>query len=1614
MGHHSDQQPVASYPLSPNQKLLWLAYQLAPDSPAYNIYTTALIHGTIDTALWHDSWKYIVKTHPLLRTTYRWHQADPEQVIHSAAAADLIFKVVSASELSDAEVRHYILAESRDPFHLETGPALKVCLFKRAPQIHIQLVMIHEISGELRSLSILLRKFLQRYTTVQGAESSTQTFHLSEWSTLTEDYLLPAAFKSDQDDSGNQPQYLTYINWQAELLATGTGGQLKAYWENYLADLPVKLELPIDQPRPLNPSYQGDIYLNDLTAAEVSQLKAFAQQHNTDLFVILLANFYALLSRICQQENLSIGLPLMSSWLDEDRASTVLGMLANLVLCRLHLPEKLSFGETVDRVAAALGAVAQHRDYPFLDVANYFRHQHKSTTESSPVQVSFSWEVDPYAAIGEVATPLSIRPYPLGEQGGGAFDLYLTVLEVEDYLQLCWKYSTDVFSQETIARIAQQYKALLMAAIAAPKRPFTQLSLLSKADQRRLLTAQIQTPSPSPSHCIHQLFEQQADRTPDKVAVVFQQDRLTYAELNQAANQLAHYLQSLGIGPDTLVGIFMPRCLDMIIALLGILKAGAAYVPIDPTYPAERLGHIFTDCQPSTLLVRHPGFVNAADAIAHIIALDSEWPVIARHSSANPSSQVTAQNLAYVIYTSGSTGKPKGVMIEHRSLVNFVQQACQTYGITSEDRVLQFSSFSFDAAVEEIYTSLVSGGTLFLRPEQMMDSIPTFLEICHDYALTVLDLPTAYWHLLVEVLVEQPKLSLPASLRCIIIGGERANPYYVQQWQRYLGTSTALINTYGPTEATVVATTYQLPHQVPRAVDMLTPREMPIGKALGNIETYVLDEQQQLVPFGVSGELYLGGIALARGYLNAPELTQQCFIPNPFSANPADRLYKTGDLARYLPDGNLEFLGRVDQQVKIRGFRVDPGEIESAITTYPEVRQALVMAQSDHLGHQQLIAYIVSNLIPDRIPYQTECWLDYAGKLVKLETVDISLLGIGLAQAPPELSQGDAVRVRFPLPGQDDERWFSGEVIWAHDARVGIELHPTASDQTLLQKSAAHLLESQGILQALQRTVAGALRKYLKQKLPDYMIPANFILINALPLTPNGKVDKRQLPPPYNSQPQLDQPDAVLPRTPTEQLLAELWSKLLGVRQITLEDNFFELGGNSLLAIQFVNCLSEQWQIDMPVWLLLKNPTISALAAAITKQSDRSHTAQDEVPDCSDFDLKAEATLDPTIHYPNPIEVDKIASPASIFLTGATGFVGPYLLSELLETTAADIYCLVRHRAGTSAKQRLEEHLKSHGLWHQTYRHRIIPVVGDLAKPYLGLSEAQFDDLAHSTDVIYHNGAWVNFVYPYAALKAANVLGTQEVLRLAGCAKTKPVHFISTLSVFADVYANRSPVLETEIPQFEETLTAGYDQTKWVAESLVRAAQGRGLPVTIHRLGTLLGHSQTGLINKPNDFFFSLLKGCLQLGKAPHLPHHLNLTPVDYVSQAIVSISSEPNHLGQTFHITHPHSISWNHLMHCIKASGYALDLCPYSLWLSQLRTQIEAGQPNDLATFLSTLHCEDDLPLEKAEFDSRLAQKALSKSSLICPEIDQNLVGKYLSYLTQSGELHMSLPISI
>ena len=627
----------------------------------------------------------------------------------------------------------------------------------------------------------------------------------------------------------------------------------------------------------------------------------------------------------------------------------------------------------------------------------------------------------------------------------------------------------------------------------------------------------------SQNQYIHQLFEAQVERSPDAVAVVYEATELTYKELNTKANQLAHYLQSLGVKPEVLVGICVEHSLDMVIGLLGILKAGGAYVPLDPVYPSERLGYMMADAHLSILLTQKHLVSSLPPHQAQIICLDTDSQLFATYNSTNPVSNLQSNNLAYVIYTSGSTGKPKGVLIQHQSLVNYIQVAIEEYQLCPEDRILQFASYSFDTAVEEIFSTLSCGATLVLRTDEMLSTIATFLQRCQDWQITVLDLPTAYWHQLISTLAREQLTFLPP-IRLVIIGGERAIPAQVKLWQEYVGNYPRLVNGYGPTEATVAITFYDLSVPDPIYSDIATQRqgerEVPIGRPIQNCQVYILDENLQPVPDGIAGELHIGGIVLARGYLNRPELTVEKFIsfntsatlsdpklrtmPNPFDDSLGERLYKTGDLVRYLSDGNIEYLGRIDNQVKLRGFRIELEEIEAVLASHSLVQEAVVIVREDIPGEQQLVAYFVC---PSNQSYS-----------------------------------------------QNYDQY--------HDR----DSSPPVS--------------------------ASDLRSYLKEKLPDYMVPATFVILAAIPLTPNGKIDRRALPKPDFLS--LEADNYLAPRNELEEAIAGIWAEVLQLEKVGVNDNFFDLGGHSLSAIRVITRMQE-----LGVFLSLRDlfttPTISGL-----------------------------------------------------------------------------------------------------------------------------------------------------------------------------------------------------------------------------------------------------------------------------------------------------------------------------------------------------------------------------------------------------------------------------------
>ncbi|MBW4626901.1 MAG: amino acid adenylation domain-containing protein [Brasilonema octagenarum HA4186-MV1] len=1045
------------------------------------------------------------------------------------------------------------------------------------------------------------------------------------------------------------------------------------------------------------------------------------------------------------------------------------------------------------------------------------------------------------------------------------------------------------------------------------------LSVLTTPESYLLLKEWNQTQADFPKNlCIHQWIELQVKVTPDKVAVIFEDARsavrpapvlavsvtmgdwrtrrasrrvdeqLSYRELNRRANKLAHYLRSLNVGPEVLVGICLECSTNLLIGLLGILKAGGAYVPLDPAYPQERLEWILEDSQIKVLLTQQNLLERLPQHQAQVVCIDTDEERIAVASEENPKTQVTPENLAYILYTSGSTGKPKGVQIEHRCVVNFLNSMRKEPGLTQEDVLLAVTTICFDIAGLELYLPLIVGARIVLASREVASSGEQLSKLLAKSGATVMQATPATWRLLLAAGWQGNK-----QLK-ILCGGEALTPGLANQLQELVH---SLWNMYGPTETTIWSAVYKVePGNI----------QVPIGRPIDNTQIYLVEPQVggkldrlKPVPIGTAGELLIGGAGLARGYRNRPELNSEKFIPNPFSDKPGERLYRTGDLARYLPDGKISFIGRIDDQVKIRGFRIELGDIEVPLSQHPGVREVVVVATEDNPGDKRLVAYLVKE----------------------------------------------------------------------------------PSSQKLCLRD---------------------LRSFLQDKLPKYMIPSVFVLIDSLPLTPNGKVDRRSLSRSrdlygkpsgsggnfFASKLQAPNQDRsilndafVAPRTKVERQLAQIWTQVLSVESVGIHDNFFELGGHSLLLVQMLARVRETFQLELPVLSLFQAPTIAGLAEAIEGRGDST-------------DLYAEAVLDQAIR--------PVTEPQRLFLTGATGFIGAFLLCELLrEFPQAKIYCLVRATSAYVGKQKIRQNLERYLLWNNELNSRIIPVVGDLSQPLFGLNQQQFGELAREIDVIYHNGAFVNLIYPYAALRAVNVLGTQEILRLASLFKVKPVHFISTLDVFqSPTYQQMKVILESDELADCEGLSNGYAQSKWVAEKLVMTAKERGIPVCIYRLGTIVGHSQTGA-SPTNDLISRMLKGFIDLKSAPDLDLSLNLTPVDYVSKAIAYLSRQKTSVGKAFHIGNPQPLPMRQLVRSINDLGYSVRFISYEQWQTNLlnsNNYQEAGLSPVVSLFTEKISPKQQTYLETSAlvcqtFDYQNTLNGLAGTSIACPPVSLKLV---------------------
>ncbi len=902
--------------LSFAQARLWFLSQLDPDSPLYNMPAAVRLIGALNVAALKQIFNEIVRRHEVLRTTFVIVNGQPVQVI--APTLILPLPVVNLQELPElereAEVLRLATSVAQRPFDLTQGPLLRTTLLQLGAAEYVLLFTMHHIISDGWSIEVLIQEVVVLY----------EVFCSGKPSPLAD---LPI-------------QYADFAIWQRQWLQGEVMANQLAYWQQQLSHHPPVLQLPTDRPRPVVQSFRGSTKSFSLSTKLTDALKVLSQGEEATLFMTLLAAFQTLLYRYTGQEDILVGSPIANR--DRFETDALIGFFVNTLVLRTDLSGNPSFRELLARVREMALSAYEHQEMPFEQLVAELQPE-RDLSRNPLIQVMFTLQNAPVPVMEFAGLTLSPVEF---DSGMTKFDLILTLSETPEGLTGRLEYNTDLFDAATIAKMVRYFQTLLTGIVSDPDQSILNLPLLTTAERHQLLVEwndnQIDYPQ---DKCIHQLFEAQVERTPDAVAVVFEEQQLTYQQLNQRANQLAHYLRTLGVKPEVLVGLCLERSLEMVVGLLGILKAGGTYVPLDPADPQERLAFMLEDARVA-VLIQQQKVEGLPEHKARVVFLDADWQVIAQHSEENFVGGVTIDNLAYVIYTSGSTGRSKGVMNTHHGLCNRLLWMQDAYRLTTADGVLHKTPFSFDVSIWELLWPLLSGAQLVVaRPEGHKDSAYLVKLITEQQITTLHFVPP-----MLQVFLAEQGLEACGCLKRVICSGD-ALPFELQK-RFFARLKTELHNLYGPTEAAIEVTFWACKHQT-------TQRIVPIGRPIANTQIYLLDTQLQPIPIGVPGELHIGGAPLARGYLNRPELTTEKFIANPFSQQPGERLYKTGDLARYCLDGNIEFLGRIDHQVKIRGFRIELGEIEAVLSQHRAVREAVVLAQEEETGNKYLVAYVV-------------------------------------------------------------------------------------------------------------------------------------------------------------------------------------------------------------------------------------------------------------------------------------------------------------------------------------------------------------------------------------------------------------------------------------------------------------------------------------------------------------------------------------------------------------------------------------------------------------------------------------------------------------------------------
>ncbi|QKX03873.1 amino acid adenylation domain-containing protein [Aquimarina sp. TRL1] len=1211
-----------------------------------------------------------------------------------------------------------------------------------------------------------------------------------------------------------------------------------------------------------------------LEDALFSKLQMVAKELHVNTSVLLLGVFNLLVYRLTNQEDIVMSMPV------QGRTKMVyekaMGCFINVILLRNQVSSTDSFITFVQRIKKSFYEGMDRAQYPLVSLLSDLRPVLGSVgANETVVPVSYTYqnifdEIHQNEAFSAFVTPV-FEMYQETED-----EYALEVYDFRKSLQVHLKYKEGLFEATTIKRHLRYFEELLRAVLVSPEKQCRQYTMLPEKEiHQQLYTYNDTAVFYEKEYGVPQLFERIAARHPEAIALLHDHEKITYRSLEERSRKVALFLQEKGVVAETLVAICMNRSIDAIVSVLGILRAGGAYLPIDISISSKRRDAILENSHARGMIVHKE---KEKEYHAHNTSVwsfeDCEQfsgkEVLQRRKT-------TLSDLAYVIYTSGSTGTPKGVMIEQQSLLNLCEVMKQRYAISKDDRILQFASLSFDMSVEELFPFLLSGATVVLRNEADILA-ERFYNLVMDQGVTILNLPPLYYNVIKE-LSQKQREKLFDQVRIIAFGGEELPEQVLSGVQQY---PVAVFNAYGPTEYTVNAAIAEVTYR----------NKVTLGTPVNNTRFYVLGETMELLPEGVVGELHIAGDGIARGYLNNPVLTAEKFVKNPFGPK---LLYKTGDAVKWLPDGTLEYHGRIDHQVKIRGYRVELGEVESVLEKYPGIDKASVVLKKTE-KREQLIAF-----------YKAETPLDHQ-----------------------------------------------------------------------------------------------LLKKHMQDLLPEYMIPVAYEQLEKIPVTPNGKIDRKAL---ENKDITFKEtPKYTPPQGEKEEKIVHIWQELLEEKKIGVTDDFFEIGGHSLLAIKAVarinTILEEREKIEVKT--MFNYSTIRTLCKYITAGEKK------EVP----ISLSKEMEL-PVIALPEDLSIKEI--PETILLTGGTGFVGVFILKELLESHQARILCLVRAESSEKGREKIKEGMLRYEIWEEHYSSRIEILLGDIGRPLLGLTNDTFESLSKEVDIIYHNAAYMNHLETYDEMKAANVGGTIEVIKLAAKNRMKPIHYTSTLGVFNNEIYNEIKVVDEHQSSEKEThyASGGYAASKWVAENVIVAARKQGIPCNIYRLGLITGESEKGILDK-KQWFYGFLESLLLMKKmfAKEEQLELMILPVDKAAKALVYLSTRKR--NQTYHISGDRMPLYTFASLYNKWNAQELEEVSLFQWLQSAKAFMKEKEGLQLPPFMY-----DYLPLGEEVLKERVnkelkaklvyktlyTQEELSKIALSFSVINEATILSYFEYVKKQLE---------